>query len=259
MSSAGRPVAAVTGGAGELGFAICRRLARAGMLPVMLDRDAARLSERAAALEAEFGLPPSHIALDLVAADAAARAMEQIAQRHGRLDCLVNNAGLSAGHQIASISLADWEAVMRINLTVPMLLAHAAMRFWRAQGSGSIVNMASRTWLSGAGPAYTASKAGLVGLTRSLAVQLGEFNVTVNAVAPSYVRSAFNSQSGPETERRHLRLGVLSRLATPEDVANAVAFLASGEARFITGEVLHVAGGAQLAGRPQSVAPEGQA
>lgn len=250
-------IAVVTGGAGEIGFATCRRLARDGLLPVMVDRDAHRLAMRQAALR-EAGIPSDSIAIDLTAEDAAGRVMQAIADRHGRLDCLVNNAGLSAGHQIATIGLAEWEAVLRINLTVPMQMAQAAMRFWQAQHAGSIVNMASRTWLSGSGPAYTASKAGLVGLTRSLAVQLGEYGVRVNAVAPGYVRSAFNSQGGPEVERRHLRLGVLSRLATPEDVANAVAFFASAESSFITGEVLHVAGGAQLAGRPQSVAPEGE-
>jgi NAD(P)-dependent dehydrogenase (short-subunit alcohol dehydrogenase family) len=254
----GQQIAAITGGAGVLGFAICRRLAKAGMLPVMLDRDADRLAARQAELRAE-GLESDALTLDLAEGDAAGQAMATIADRHGRLDCLVNNAGLSAGHQIATLALADWDAVLRINLTVPMLMAQAALRFWTAQRSGSIVNMGSRTWLSGSGPAYTASKAGLVGLTRSLAVQLGEFDVRVNAVAPSYVRSSFNSQSGEDVERRHLRLGVLSRLAQPEDVANAVAFFASADSFFVTGEVLHVAGGSQLAGRPGSVAPEGTA
>jgi NAD(P)-dependent dehydrogenase (short-subunit alcohol dehydrogenase family) len=139
-----------------------------------------------------------------------------------------------------------------------MLLAQESMRFWRRQRSGSIVNLASRVWLSGAGPAYTASKAGLVGLTRSLAVQLGPLGVTVNAVAPSYLSTGFNFQGQEEARRaadaQHIRLGVLDRLATPEDVAGAIAFLASEESRFITGEVIHVCGGAQLAARPESAA-----
>jgi NAD(P)-dependent dehydrogenase (short-subunit alcohol dehydrogenase family) len=250
-----RPVAVVTGGAGALGLAICRRLARNGTMPVLVDRDAARLGEAASELEREFGIQPGTVALDLTAPDAPAVLMDRLAAEYGRLDVLVNNAGLSAGHRIDDVTLTDWNAVMQINLTVPMLLCQAAIRFWKAQNSGAVVNMASRTWLSGSGPAYTASKAGLVGLTRSLAVQLGPMNVTANAVAPSFINTSFNHQTGPEFEARHLRLGVLARLCEPEDVANAVGFLASPEASFITGEVLHVAGGAQLAGRPQSVAP----
>ena len=151
---------------------------------------------------------------------------------------------------------ATWDAVLAVNLTAPTLLAQEAMRFWQAQRGGAIVNIGSRTWLSGAGPGYTASKAGLVGLTRSLAVQLGPLGITVNAVAPSYLGSAFNFPGNEEARRRaeqeHIRLGVLDRLGTAEDVAGAVAFLTSEDARFITGEVIHVCGGAQLAARPAS-------
>ena len=148
------------------------------------------------------------------------------------------------------------DAVLAVNLTAPMLLAQEAMRFWQAQRGGAIVNIGSRTWLSGAGPGYTAFKAGLVGLTRSLAVQLGPLGITVNAVAPSYLGSAFNFAGNEEARRRaeqeHIRLGVLDRLGTAEDVAGAVAFLTSEDARFVTGEVIHVCGGAQLAARPAS-------
>jgi len=166
------------------------------------------------------------------------------------------NAGLSGARRIGSVALEEWDAVLAVNLTAPMLLAQEAMRFWQAQRGGAIVNIGSRTWLSGAGPGYTASKAGLVGLTRSLAVQLGPLGITVNAVAPSYLGSAFNFAGNEEARRRaeqeHIRLGVLDRLGTAEDVAGAVAFLTSEDARFITGEVIHVCGGAQLAARPAS-------
>lgn len=254
----GRRIALITGGAGAIGMATARRMLRSGTLPVLADRDAAALSSGTAALGAEFGLPVPGILADLAERDAPRRVMERIEAEFGRLDTLVNNAGMSGARRIGEVALADWDAVLALNLTAPMLLAQESLRFWQRQRAGSIVNLASRVWLSGAGPAYTASKAGLVGLTRSLAVQLGPLGVTVNAVAPSYLGSGFNFGGEDAARRRaeaeHIRLGVLDRIATAEDVAGAIAFLASEDARFITGEVLHVCGGAQLAARPASAA-----
>lgn len=246
-------VALITGGAGAIGLACARRFALAGLIPVLADRDAARLD---AAIAELGGAPARGLVADLADRAAPAAIMARIAADFGRLDVLVNNAGLSGARRIGSVTAAEWDAVLAVNLTAPMLLAQEAMRFWQAQRTGAIVNIASRTWLSGAGPGYTASKAGLVGLTRSLAVQLGPLGVTVNAVAPSYLGSGFNfpgdAAARAAAEREHVALGVLGRLATAEDVAGAVAFLASRDAAFITGEVLHVCGGAQLAARPAS-------
>ena len=256
MSGDGQRVGLVTGGAGAIGLATARRFSRAGMTPVLADRDAERLNAAIATLRAETGREAVGIVADLQDCAALRAIMERIGQEFGRLDCLVNNAGLSAARRIGTVALEEWDAVLAVNLTAPMLLVQEAMRFWQAQRAGSIVNIASRVWLSGAGPGYTASKAGLVGLTRSLAVQLGPLGVTVNAVAPSYLGSGFNFPGDEDARRRaeqeHIRLGVLDRLVTAEDVAGAVAFLASEDARFITGEVLHVCGGAQLAARPAS-------
>jgi NAD(P)-dependent dehydrogenase (short-subunit alcohol dehydrogenase family) len=250
-------IALITGGAGAIGLATARRLARAGMTPVLADRDAARLDAAIAALGAE-ALPAAAILADLADRAAPAAIMRDIAARFGRLDCLVNNAGLSGARRIGAVDPAEWDQVIAVNLTAPMLLAQEAMRFWEPQRAGSIVNIASRVWLSGAGPGYTASKAGLVGLTRSLAVQLGPLGVRVNAVAPSYLGSGFNFGGDPAAieaaRREHIALGVLDRLCTAEDVAGAIAFLASDDAAFVTGEVIHVCGGAQLAARPASAA-----
>lgn len=249
-------VALITGGAGAIGMAAARRLARDGIMPVLADRDAAALDAAIATLRAETGLAALGILADLADREAPRAVMARIEAECGRLDVLVNNAGLSKARRIGEVDLADWDAVMAINLTAPMLLAQESLRFWQRQRAGSIVNIASRVWLSGAGPAYTASKAGLVGLTRSLAVQLGPLGVTVNAVAPSYLGSGFNfggdAAARRAAEAEHIRLGVLDRVATPEDVAGAIAFLASADSRFVTGEVIHVAGGAQLAARPAS-------
>lgn len=256
MESPAQRVALITGGAGAIGTAVGHRLARAGMAIVLADRDQDRLDNALAALRTSSSAHATGVLADLLDPAAPAALMRGIHETFGRLDCLVNNAGLSGARRIGSVDPAEWNAVLAVNLTAPMLLAQNAMPFWEAQRDGSIINIASRVWLSGAGPGYTASKAGLVGLTRSLAVQLGPLGVTVNAVAPSYLGSGFNfpgnDAARKAAEREHIGLGVLDRLATPEDVAGAVAFFASADARFITGEVLHVCGGAQLAARPPS-------
>lgn len=251
--------AAITGGCGALGLASARRLGANGVGVVLVDRYEAAIEARVRELR-EAGLVAHGIAVDVTAGSAAELVMDRIAGLAGRLDILINTAGLSRAPRLGEVLLSDWEAVLAVNLTAPMLFSQAAMRFWRDGVGGRIVNMGSRVWVSGSGPAYTAAKAGLVGLTRSMAVQLGPLGVTVNAVAPSFVDTPFNAGSGHGALQRskdaNIRLGVLGRLCTPEDVAAAVAFFASEEAGFITGEVLHVCGGAQLAARPGMFAAE---
>lgn len=259
MEAGTRRTAVITGGCGAIGYATAKRLAANGLDVILVDRDADALQRRTGELREGMAVQAHGLALDLTADGAAGQVMGFVASRAERLDILVNNAGLSRAPRLGEVDLEDWQAVLAINLTAPMLLSQEAMRFWRDGRGGSIVNVGSRVWLSGSGPAYTASKAGIVGLTRSMAVQLGPLGVTANVVAPSFIDTPFNAHSGHDEQIRSLdaniRLGVLARLCTAEDVANAVAFLTSAEAAFITGEVLHVCGGAQLAGRPGMTQP----
>lgn len=243
-----RPVAIVTGAAGALGAAIVARLARNGLTVVLVDREGAKAQEVARSAQA-VGLV---IEADLADPAAPAEIVAIVREHLGRLDHVVNNAGLNRPQSIFDVQVEDWDAVQAVNLRAPMLLCQAAIPLWQAGGGGSVVNIGSRVWLSGAIPAYTASKAGVVGLTRSLAVELGRLNVRANTVAPSYVDTAFTRRDRSEeriarTQEQVLGITPLGRIGTAEDIANAVAFLVSDDASFITGETLHVCGGAQLA------------
>lgn len=247
---AGSPVAVVTGAAGAMGAAIVQRLASDGMAVVLVDRDGDRAREAARAVAAG-GLV---IEADLAHPAAAEEIVALVSSHLGRLDHVINNAGLNLAQTIHQQGVAEWDAVMAVNVRAPMLLCRAAIPSWRAAGGGSIVNIGSRVWLSGAIPAYTASKAAIIGLTRSLAVELGPLNVRANTVVPSYVDTPFTRMQRPDADiaqrqRQVLAMTPLGRIGTAGDIANAVAFLVSSQASFITGEALHVCGGAQLAAR----------
>ena len=241
-------VALVTGAAGTMGVAIAQRHTRAGMALVMVDINAQGAEEAAH----QVGATGHVIQADLMRKEAASEIMAIVRQQVGRLNHLVNNAGLNRPQTIYHVDPDDWDAVLAVNLRAPMMLAKMTIPFWEDSPGGAIVNIGSRVWLSGSIPAYTASKAGIVGLTRSLAIELARLNIRCNAVAPSYVDTAFTrmDRSAEDIAQRKesvARITPLPHLGTAEDIANAVNFFLSPEASFITGEILHVCGGAQLA------------
>jgi 3-oxoacyl-[acyl-carrier protein] reductase len=245
----GTRVALVTGAAQGLGRAIAERLAADDYAVAVADRAADAAWETAAVLRA-VGAVAHAVTLDVGDEASVAAAYAEIDRRFGRLDVLVNNAGISGVRApVERMALPDFETAIRINLTGTFLMCRGAIPRLRAGGGGRIVNMASMVARGQPGTDranYTASKAGIIGLSRVLADRLGPDGITVNCVAPSRIETALTramAAGNPEHFAAAARLSPLGRLGTAEDVANAVAWFCSDGAGFVTGAVLDVNGG----------------
>lgn len=236
----------VTGSARGLGRAIAERLAAEGAGVAVADVDLAAAEDAAAAIRAEQGGRAIAVAADVRDAAAVEAAMERAAAEFGVLDILVNNAGVLRDARLEAMTDDDWDFVLDVNLRGYFVCARAALPHLRRGGWGRIVNISSRAYMGNPGQAnYTAAKAGVVGLTRALSMELARDGITVNAVAPGAIDTAL-VRAHPRAEEiiaRAIKAQPVKRLGTPEDVAAAVAFLASDDAGFISGDVLHVSGG----------------
>jgi len=235
-------VALITGGAQGIGLACATLMDEAGARVVLLDRDAGALEA------AHSRLPRATTAvLDVTDEAAVDRTFTAMAGAQGRIDVLVNNAGLAIRKPSLELKLDDWNAVVAVNLTGAFLCARAAARHMPA--GGSIVNTASIMGLSGGGLypniSYQTTKGGLVNMTRALAVEWAARGIRVNAVAPTWTKTGFIGQleSSPELMARIRSVTPLGRLAEPHEIASAVLFLASSAAAMVTGHVLAVDGG----------------
>ena len=238
-------VALVTGGSRGIGRAIALRLAAAGATVVVNYRENAPAAEETVRLIAAAGGRACAARFDVGDAEAVRVGVQNIVDEHGRLDLLVNNAGLAVDALLLRLKEEDWERVLRTNLTGVFHCTKAAVRAMVRARYGRIVNLTSVVAEMGnAGQvAYAAAKAGVIGFTKSLAREVAARGVTVNAVAPGLVET--DMTAGLDDRQRGFYTNVIpaGRIATPEDISAAVAFLASPEAGYITGQVLHVNGG----------------
>lgn len=238
--------ALVTGGSSGIGKATAARLLAEGARVVIDGRDEARLA--AAVQELAPGGEISAISADVAREDEVTRLVDEALARLGRIDVLVNSAGIDgAGAEALDLSADGWRRVLDVNLTGPFLVAQAVARHMAATGGGAIVNVASLNGLAAeAGFAdYNTSKGGLVMLTRSLAVDLVQHNIRVNAVCPGYILTPMTAgyAADPATGAAIRAAIPMGRVGDPAEVAAAIAFLASDDASYITGELLVVDGG----------------
>ena len=249
MTASAQKVALVTGAARGIGLAVAKRFLADGWRVALLDVLGEPLAKSVAAL----ARPDATLALtcDVSDADAVAAACAEIERRFERLDALINNAGVAVFEPLMETSEADWSRVLAVNLTGPFLCTKAAVPLMRRHGSGAIVNITSISGLraSTLRSAYGTSKAGLAHLTKQLAVELAELGIRVNGVAPGPVDTAMAKAVHSAEIRADYHDAIpLNRYGLEEELAEAVYFLCSDRASYITGQILAVDGGFDAAG-----------
>ena len=247
---AGR-VAVVTGSARGIGAATARRFADEGASLAVLDLDQDAADKTAASLGAEQAIG---VACDVSDASSVDAAVSRVVDELGKIDVLVNNAGVTRDNLLFKMTEDDWDTVMNVHLRGSFLMSRAVQKHMVAAKFGKIVNLSSVSALGNRGQAnYSAAKMGLQGFTRTLALELGPFGINVNAIAPGFIVTDMTDATArrvgvePEEYRKAAAERTpVRRVGYPEDIAAAAAFLCSAEASFITGQTLYVDGGAKI-------------
>jgi NAD(P)-dependent dehydrogenase (short-subunit alcohol dehydrogenase family) len=236
-------VAIVTGAGQGIGAAIAERLARDGASVVLADINEDQVQRTAEGLKSRGSDVLASI-VDVTKKDQVSDMVDQVVARFGTVDILVNNAGIIRDGFVANISEQDWDQVIDVNLKGAFLCCQAVFPVMKERLEGKIVNITSRSWLGNIGQAnYSASKGGLVSLTRTLALEFARYQINVNAVAPGLIDTPMTRGMPERSLERLLHMQPTGKMGTVDDIAAAVSFLASGDAGFITGQVLHVDGG----------------
>ncbi|MBS2965105.1 3-oxoacyl-ACP reductase FabG [Actinocrinis puniceicyclus] len=244
-------VAIVTGAAQGIGAAIARRLAGEGAAVAVLDLTAERAQDTVDQIAKDGGRAVA-VGADVSKSTDVQAAVAAVAGQYGHIDILVNNAGITRDNLLFKMTDEDWDTVIAVNLRSAFLMSRECQKHFVAQKYGKIVSLSSRSALGNRGQAnYSASKAAIMGLTATLAIELGPFGINVNAVAPGFIATDMTDATArrvgfdPAAFREAAAQATpVRRVGTPEDIAAAVAFLAADESSFISGQTLHVNGGA---------------
>lgn len=244
MPQSEQRIAVVTGASRGIGAAIAQALADQGRHVVLIARQAERLAQVRDAILARNG-SASFLTCDVTDAAALAAAIDRIAEEHKRLDILVNNAGITRDNLLLRMSDEEFDQVLQTNLRAAFVACRAALRPMMRNRWGRIINISSVAGIIGnVGQAnYAAAKAGLIGLTKAIAKEMASKNITANVVAPGFIQTDMTDALPQQIKDLAIQLTPLRRMGQPEEVAAAVAFLASEQAGFITGHVLTVDGG----------------
>ena len=241
-------VALVTGAARGIGRAITLELAKSGADAVFTDRGSAQLAETLVSEIKLLGRKALAIDADATSFKSAVEVIEKVVAEFGRLDILVNNVGITKDNLLLRMQEEDWDSVIQVNLKTVFNYTKAAARTMMGQRYGKIINISSVVGIIGnAGQSnYSASKAGIIGFTKSIAKELASRNILVNAVAPGYIETSMTAALTDEQRKAVVDTIPLKRVAKPEEVARVVRFLASPDSDYITGQVIAVDGGMSI-------------
>ncbi len=240
-----KKIAIVTGAAKGIGKSIAKQLILDDYYVIVADvneNDADAITNYLGEANSEF------IKCDIQDQNNIISLFEAVKLKYGQVDVIVNNAGIIRDNMIWKMSKEDFDLVIDVNLKGTWMMCQEAAKIMREQKSGKIVNISSRAWLgNNRGQSnYTASKAGIVGLTRVLALELGKYNVNVNAVAPGLIDTPMTQSLSKEVMQNLINAQPTKKVGQPEDIANAVSFLVSEKSNFITGQIIHVDGGRSI-------------
>lgn len=237
-------VVIVTGSAGGIGRGIAEQLAKEGANVVIADISEEKAQQTAEEISKEYGVKTLAVKANIANSEEVKNMFNKTIEEFGEYDAIVNNAGINRDRMIHKMSYEEWDQVIAVNLTGTFYCTQEAVKYLRERGKGSIVNISSGSWLGNIGQAnYAASKAGVVGLTKTVSRELARKGVTANAICPGFIESDMTKAMNEDAWNVMMNKIPMGYAGKPSDVGKLVAFLVSDDARYITGEVINVGGG----------------